>query len=86
MELDKKTTVLFSHEQFSNLKKIAKAKKRSIGNLIRSACEKEYGLVPQDEALDAVDALSKLSLPVGSVQEMKRQLNPIKASIVNDIH
>ena len=86
MELGKKTTVLFSHEQFSNLKKLAKARNRSIGNLIRSACEKQYGLVPQDEALEAVDALSKLSMPVGSVQEMKRQLNPIKESIENDIH
>jgi hypothetical protein len=78
MELSKKTTVLFSHEQFSNLKKLAKARRRSIGDLIRSACEKQYGLVPHEEALEASEALSKLSLPVGTVEEMKKQLNPLK--------
>jgi hypothetical protein len=78
MELNKKTTVLFSREQFSNLKKLAKARKRSIGDLIRSACEKQYGLVPHEEAVQAADALAKLSLPVGSIQEMKKQLNPLK--------
>jgi hypothetical protein len=86
MELNKKTTVLFSHEQFSNLKKLAKARKRSIGELIRSACEKQYGLVPHEEALEAVKALSELSLPVGSMEEMKKQLNPLKGFLKNDIH
>ncbi len=78
MELTKKTTILFSEEQHAGLKRIAKARRRSIGELIRSACEKQYGLVPEDESLQALENLSKLSLPVGPVKEMKQELNAIK--------
>jgi hypothetical protein len=65
IELAKKTTVLFSRDQFPNLEKIAETRGRSIGDLMRSACEKQHGLVPHEEAVEAVDALSSLPLPLG---------------------
>ena len=71
--LSHKTTILFSESQFRSLRRIAKEKGRSVGELIRLACEKQYSLEPDSDAVKAVDALSSLSLPVSSVAEMKTE-------------
>ncbi|MCK5196873.1 MAG: hypothetical protein KAR21_00895 [Spirochaetales bacterium] len=78
MELSHKTTILFSEDQFSALKSIAKAKRKSIGELIRSACEQVYASDNRESAVDAVLELEKLNLPVASVQKMKLEQVPFK--------
>ena len=78
MELSHKTTILFSEDQFSSLKSMAKAKGKSIGELIRSACEQVYASDNRVGAVDAVLELEKLHLPVASVQEMKMEQVPFK--------
>jgi hypothetical protein len=37
----------------------------SLGELIRQACERQYGLADRQSRLAAVDALEALRLPVG---------------------
>ena len=74
MELNKKTTILFSHKQFDLLKRIAAVRRTSIGELIRKACEHEYGLVHKSEAEEAVDALAELSLPAYDIEQMKAEI------------
>ena len=76
MELSKKTTVLFSEDLYNKLKKLAQAKNRSLGDLIRTACEKQYHIFSTEETQEAVEELAQLALPVDSVAEMKNQLNP----------
>ncbi len=71
MELNKKTTILFSQKQFQLLKRIAAVRRTSIGELIRKACEHEYGLVHTSEA---VDALAGLSLPAYDIEQMKAEI------------
>ena len=78
MELSHKTTILFSENQFSSLKSIATVKRKSIGELIRSACEQVYASDNRVGALDAVLELEKLNLPVSSVLEMKLEQVPFK--------
>jgi len=78
MELSHKTTILFSEDQFSSLKQIAKAKKESIGELIRNACEQVYASGNRLGAIDAVFDLEKLNLPVASVNKMKKEQIPFK--------
>jgi len=78
MELSHKTTILFSENQFSSLKSMAKAKGKSIGELIRSACEQVYASDNNSGAVDAVFELEKLNLPVASVKEMKLEQMPFK--------
>ena len=78
MELSHKTTILFSEDQFSTLKNIAKVNRKSIGELIRSACKQVYASDSRESALDAVLELEKLHLPVSSVQEMKLEQAPLK--------
>ncbi len=73
MELSHKTTILFSEDQFSSLKHMAKAKRKSIGELIRSACEQVYASDNRLEAKNAVFDLEKLNLPVASVKRMKME-------------
>ena len=73
MELSKKTTILLSPRLHSLLKGISAAKGSSIGELIRSACEKQYGLYPESEALEAAERLSDLALPVDTPAAMKRE-------------
>ena len=73
MELSKKTTILLSPRLYSLLKSLSESTNRSIGDLIRSACEKQYGLHPEDEALEAADRLAAYHLPVGTPASMKRE-------------
>ena len=76
MELSKKTTILLSPRLYSLLKGISKAKNQSIGALIRSACENQYGLYSESEALAAAERLSSLALPVDTPATMKREAVP----------
>ena len=73
MDLTKKTTILLSPRLYEMLKGLSKVKKRSIGDLIRTACEMQYGLTRADEALSAIDALAELELPVDTTDAMKRE-------------
>ena len=47
MELSKKTTILLTPRLYKMLKGESEARKVSIGELIRAACVKQYGLPPR---------------------------------------
>ncbi|MEE8398727.1 MAG: hypothetical protein V3S89_06960 [Desulfobacterales bacterium] len=76
MELTKKTTILFPELLHKRLTQMAKQNKTSLGKLVRTACERQYGLVSQSEVKQALNDLAALSLPVGEMPELKSQLNP----------
>ncbi len=76
MELTKKTTILFSPSLHARLTETAKQRGVSLGELVRSACEAQYGLVSSEERLRAAERLRRLALPIGSVKTMKRQSVP----------
>lgn len=82
MELTKKTTILFSPELHRRLSDLAARRGRSMGDLVREACEIQYGVVGSSEQLAAVTALSSLALPVGAPAEMKRQSVPDPATLL----
>jgi hypothetical protein len=46
------------------------------GEIVRKACESQYGLVSSDARLEAVRELASMSLPVGEPDEMKRESVP----------
>lgn len=73
MELNKKTTILFSEELHDHLAKLADQRGMSIGALVRDACARTYGISAPDERRAAVEELSELSLPVSDVAAMKRE-------------
>jgi predicted DNA-binding protein len=76
MELSKKTTILFSPELHRRLTDLAARRGLSMGELVREACEIQYGWSDPEARRAAVDALSELSLPVGDPGEMKRESIP----------
>lgn len=71
MELTKKTTILFSPTLHDRLTRLAASRGRSLGELVREACERQYGVVGSAQQAQAVAALAKLCLPVGTPGEMK---------------
>lgn len=73
MELEKKTTILLSAKLHSRLSRLAKRRKMSLGELIRRACEREYGLAEHEQRRAAVRKLSELRLPVADVATMKAE-------------
>ena len=73
MELMKKTTILFSFQQHALLTQLAQQRGVSFGQLVREACEAQYGTSSPESRLRAVKALSELSLPVADVATMKRE-------------
>ena len=76
MELNKKTTILFPQELHERLARLAKQRGVSLGELVRSACEHQYGLFSEQERLEALDDLARLALPVSDPETMKRESTP----------
>ena len=73
MELSKKTTILLSPSLHDRLTRLAAHEGVSLGELIRRACERQYGLVSASERLLAARELAALSLPVGDVRRLKKE-------------
>ena len=80
--LTKKTTILLQPELHRRLTRLAERRGTSLGELIRSACEAQYGLGGSEERLRAVGELSVLDLPVGSPGEMKAESVPTPVELV----
>lgn len=76
MDLSKKTTILFPPTLHDRLAKLATLRGVSMGDLVRRACEQQYGAASRDERLAAVRDLAALSLPVGEPEEMAAESVP----------
>lgn len=76
MELIKKTTILFEPELYQQLASLAHDRQSSVGELVRSACRSQYGLATTRARIAAVAEMAAMSLPTGSVEEIKRQSMP----------
>jgi hypothetical protein len=76
MELVKKATILFPPDLYDDLARLAKRSNTSVGDLVRSACRKQYGLSHARERIAAVRQLAALSLPTGSPEQMERESLP----------
>jgi len=82
MELSKKTTILLSPDAHQQLTELAARRGVSLGTLVREACVAQYGLTDSETREAAVSALGRLSLPVGTVREMKRESVPDADSLL----
>ena len=82
MELTKKTTILFPPDLHQHLTLLARDRKVSVGQLIRAACERQYGLSSTEDRLRAVQELCRLRLPVASVARMKRESGSDPAALM----
>jgi hypothetical protein len=70
MRLTHKTTVLLSEGLHRQLSQLAQERGQSLGELVRHACERQYGMADADARLAAVDAIEIMRLPVGPVEQM----------------
>ncbi len=75
-KLTKKTTILLQPELHRRLTRLADQRGTSLGDLIRSAVERQYGLGGSEERLQAARAMAAFALPVGSPEAMKRESVP----------
>lgn len=76
MALSKKTMVLFPPELHERLTQVAAERQTSLGELVRRACEKEYGEVSREQKRAALKRITCLRLPVGDPRRMKRESVP----------
>ncbi len=81
MELTKKTTILFPPDLHSQLAQLARQLGTSLGELVRRACEAQYGIASRDEKLAAVRQIEAMSLPVGEPEQMARESRPEPAEL-----
>lgn len=70
MGLTHKTTILLSEVLHRQLMRLAQERGQSIGELVRQACERQYGMTDRRARLAAVEALGAMWLPVGPVEQM----------------
>lgn len=76
MELSKKTTLLFPPDLHRQLTRVARQRGVSLGELVRRACEAQYGIVSRESRLAAVRELEAMSLPVGDPEQIERESVP----------
>ena len=76
MELSKKTTILFPPHLHQTLSQLARRRGVSMGELVRKACQKCYGVPLVQDRLAAVRRLESMSLPVGDPDQMERESMP----------
>jgi hypothetical protein len=76
MALTKKTMILFPPELHERLTRVAAERHTSLGDLVRRACEREYGTSSREEKIAAVKRLARLRLPVSDPALMKRESIP----------
>ena len=76
MELSQKTTILFPPALHERLSWPAAQRGTSLGELVRTACERQYGRASKEQRLAAVRRLAALHLPVGDPRRMKREAVP----------
>ena len=73
MELAKKTTILFPPELYDRLAALAKERGKSVGDLVREACRKQYFSATPKSRLAAVAELAAMRLPVGSPAQIEAE-------------
>lgn len=75
-QLARRTTILLTSELHDRMRRLARSRGRSLGDLVREACEEKYGSSGPEARLAAVRALGRLALPVASPAKMKRESTP----------
>ncbi len=75
-KLTKKTTILLQPELHRRLTRLADQRGTSLAELVRSACEKQYGIGGSKERIQAARAIGALELPVCAPAQMKRESQP----------
>ena len=72
--LAKKTTILFNAEEYERLRQAARARRCSVGSLIRSALRGQSLLSDTKGRSEAVEKLVGLSLPVSDWEVMEQEI------------
>lgn len=76
MELSKKTTLLFPPDLHEHLARLARVQGVSLGELVRRACEEQYGIVSRESRLAAVREIRAMALPVSDTVQMEFESVP----------
>jgi len=79
MEPSKKTTILFPRDLHRHLGQLAEQLDMSLGELVRRACEREYGRHELGSKRAAGQVLHSLELPVSTPEQMKRESVAVKS-------
>lgn len=80
--MTKKTTILLQPELHRRLTRLAEERSTSLGELVRSAVERQYGLGGSDERMQAARSLAALALPVAPVHVMKQESVPSPGALI----
>ena len=75
-KLTKKTTILLQPQLHRRLTRLADQRNTSLGELVRSACEKQYGIGGSEERIEAARAIGALGLPVATPAQLKHESQP----------
>ena len=74
MALTKRVELLFDPEQFARLEEIARARKESVGALIREAVAREYLQPAQEQRRAALGRLLRQDTDFGSWERAKEEI------------
>lgn len=73
-QLETKATILFEPAQYQELKRLAKAQGKAVGELVREAVAEKYHLADHSERLAAVERLASMRAPVADWEQMEEEI------------
>lgn len=72
--IEKKTTILLTPKLHKKLARLSKISKKSMGQLLREAAERQYFSSYSPDKLEIVKKIASLNIPIGDVPTLKAEI------------
>lgn len=73
-QIEKKTTLLLTQDLYKRLLKLSRMTKKSMGQLLREAAERQYFSAPVPEKREIVRKMASMNIPVGTPEEIEAEI------------
>lgn len=73
-QIEKKTTILLTPNLYRRLSRLSRLTKKSMGQLLREAAERQYFSGPSSEKAEIVRQMARMNAPVGEPEEIEAEI------------
>ena len=73
-QIEKKTTILLTKSLYRRLSRLSRLTKKSMGQLLREAAERQYFSAPSSEKKEIVRKMAEMNIPVGDPEEIEAEI------------
>ncbi len=71
---EQKTTIFLSRRLYQRLRQLSKVTKKSMGELLRDAAERQYCSASAEDKASIVRKMGAMHLPIGTPEELEEEI------------